>query len=376
MIEIWVFTSPGCAQIAVIDIQTACLIDYTQWYPGSPDLLGNLYNGRVLKKLTAIGGSFIDIHHDLAGFLPDNAGGKLLQEGDYARVKVTRSAQAGKGVRLIHQNVDGYNEYETQKTVCLLKKGISPFEEIANRYAHASIYLKELSLLKIIPSYLHSRICLKNISSIDPILEQIETLSSNIIHLPLGMKASIINTPALVAIDIDSADQSKEKENKATAQVRNNRTILPVLLRQLILRNISGAILIDLAGIPSKKRKLLQNDFIELLKLDPLRPKFAGFSHLGFAEITRPRLRPSLDELAHSPHGLAIKILNALEKKINDNPSRYHWSPGTLCLSLKLYNALIKDTWAITHFEQRNSLKLSLSTDPSFSLEQWSYHHG
>jgi Ribonuclease G/E len=54
--------------------------------------------------------------------------------------------------------------------------------------------------------------------------------------------------------------------------------------------------LIDFAGMKSSMRLKLLPTLNVALKMDPLYPKCAGFSHLGFAEITRPRIRPPLHE--------------------------------------------------------------------------------
>jgi len=75
-----------------------------------------------------------------------------------------------------------------------------------------------------------------------------------------------------------------------------NTALIPEIARQILLRNLSGAILIDFAGMKSSARPKLLPALEQALKADPLNPRCLGFSHLGFAEITRPRVRPPLHE--------------------------------------------------------------------------------
>ena len=84
-----------------------------------------------------------------------------------------------------------------------------------------------------------------------------------------------------------------------------NRALLPALARQIRLRNLSGAILVDLAGLPARRRAALGPALAEALADDPARPRLLGFTALGLAEIVRPRVHPPLHELlpARMPPG-------------------------------------------------------------------------
>jgi Ribonuclease G/E len=70
------------------------------------------------------------------------------------------------------------------------------------------------------------------------------------------MEATITPTPALIAIDMD-APPAQTGRTKQTAQFAANRDALPALMRQIRLRNLSGAILIDPAGLATRKRQAL-----------------------------------------------------------------------------------------------------------------------
>ena len=68
----------------------------------------------------------------------------------------------------------------------------------------------------------------------------------------------------------------------------------------------SGAILIDPAGLATRKRQALLDPVKEALRPDPLNPRCLGVTALGLIEIVRARIYPSLPELLNSPHGPAL----------------------------------------------------------------------
>ncbi len=68
------------------------------------------------------------------------------------------------------------------------------------------------------------------------------------------MRALIEPTAALVAIDVDMAAATAGRDAKQAKQEAANRAALPALARQIRLRNLSGAILVDLAGLSMRRR--------------------------------------------------------------------------------------------------------------------------
>ena len=96
-VSIRVATSPGEAQIAVVDDNH--LLDYELWRPGAPDGVGDVYRGRVTALVPAMAGAFVAMG-GAEGFLPDSDGAKSLTAGTILTVRVTRAAQGNKGPRL------------------------------------------------------------------------------------------------------------------------------------------------------------------------------------------------------------------------------------------------------------------------------------
>ncbi len=129
-------------------------------------------------------------------------------------------------------------------------------------------------------------------------------------------------TPALTALDVDLAGGTADRRRKRTAQLAANTALLPALARQIRLRNLAGAILVDLAGLPAKRRAAMGPAFAAALAADPLRPRFLGFTALGLAEILRPRIHPPLHELLAGPHAAGLAALRHAAAEIAARPER------------------------------------------------------
>lgn len=369
MPKIRIIPAPGLRHIAVTDDHHESLLDYALWYPGQSDEFGDIHYGIVTARLPALGGVFVLLHHNRSGFLSDKAGAKNLNEGDRLAVRIIRSAQGDKNVRLDARNLEKY-AHTPLKHSQLIAKGNSPLEEMAQRWENAPILYDPL-LVHEIPPALQERSQIVNTPVSSLLFDQIEALKEPQVALPLGIQASITPTPALTAIDMDSMGFSNSKQPKLQAQFQANRLALPSLLHQLRLRNLSGAIFLDLIGLPIKKRRLLQQDIENILAKDPLSPKLLGFTHLGLAEIVRPKKRPALHELLNSAHGQAIQLLGHVARDLRTLQNPYQYRKTILNMNINLYQALLQDPWAIKDFERQCSTPLQLTSNPAFTQQQW-----
>ena len=84
--------------------------------------------------------------------------------------------------------------------------------------------------------------------------DQIEALARPVVDLPGGARLHIHPTPALVAIDVDAGGAIGAGRARTAAHLAVNRSVIPALARQIRLRNLSGAILVDFAGLPARRR--------------------------------------------------------------------------------------------------------------------------
>lgn len=308
--------SPGEVRVAAID---GALTDYAIWRPGRPDGVGDLHRARIIAAVPAMAGAFVQLDGE-EGFLPDSAGAAGLTAGTMLAVRVTRAAQGGKGPRLTAR-LDAAEEGladAAEGPPRLLRRAPGAVERLAAQYPTAPVAVDDPAIAALLRPALSTRLALVP-RAFDEVLEtELAALAAPETTLPTGVRLTIEPTRALTAIDVDAGAATFDRRPKATAQAELNRLLLPELARQIRLRNLSGAIVIDLAGLSPRRRAALGPLLAASLASDPLRPRFLGFSALGLAELVRPRVHPPLHELLTSPHaaGLAAlrRVLSASER--------------------------------------------------------------
>jgi ribonuclease G len=270
------------ARIALLDGDV--LREFWLWDLAAPDGVGDVYSGRVEAVAPAMAGRFMDIG-GASGFLPDSAGGKILSVGTYAALRVTRAAQGDKGPRL------AVADEPAGAKLGLLRRGPGPLLELCARFTSAPVVVDDYALIAQLRPALEGRMRY-DASAFDAVLEdEVAGLAESSAPLPMGAMMHITAAPAAVMIDIDA------KAASDVAPLVLNTAIVPEICRQIVLRNLSGGILIDFAGMKPAARAKLGVPLAEALKRDFLKPQFLGFSHLGFAEIVRRRVRPPLHEV-------------------------------------------------------------------------------
>ncbi|MDE7547031.1 ribonuclease E/G [Acetobacter fabarum] len=296
-----VATFPGEMRIAVTKNDT--LLDFALWRPAAPDMVGSIYHARIEALTPAMGGAFVALGGNQSGFLPLQNNAPKLTEGQAITVEVSRAAQGGKGLRLRLLAADVASEQKG-----LVTPGPTPLARLAALWPAAALVVDSPAAAALIPSALRDRREPGFAPYPDPIATACDALEDPLVALPGGMEATITPTPALIAIDMD-APPAQTGRTKQTAQFAANRDALPALMCQIRLRNLSGAILIDPAGLAARKRQALLEPVNAALKPDPLNPRCLGITALGLIEIVRARIYPSLPELLHSPHGRALRVL-------------------------------------------------------------------
>ena len=146
-----------------------------------------------------------------------------------------------------------------------------------------------------------------------------------------------------------------------------NRAILPAVAAEIRLRNLSGAILVDLAGLPARRRAALGPDLAAALAEDPLRPRLLGFTRLGLAEIVRPRIHPPLHECLAGPHAAGLAALRRAASEVAANPGR----ALALRAAPAVVAALQADPLALDDLARRAGRKLVLRADPALAAASW-----
>jgi ribonuclease G len=270
------------ARVALLDGDL--LREFWHWDLERPDGVGDIYTARVDALATGMAGRFVSLGAE-TGFLPDSAGGKNLSIGTYITVRVTRGPQGDKGPRLTV-----LDEPPTDR-VGLIRRGAGPLVELSDRHPQTPVLVDDFGLIAMLRPALEGHMR-HDAKAFDAVLEdELASLAEPSAALPMGAKMHITPAPAAVMIDIDAASAA------GIAPLALNIAIIPEICRQIVLRNLSGGILIDFAGMKAAARAKLTAPLAAALADDFLKPEFLGFSNLGFAELVRRRIRPPFHEV-------------------------------------------------------------------------------
>ncbi len=125
---------------------------------------------------------------------------------------------------------------------------------------------------------------------------QIETAFQREVKLPSGGSIVIDPTEALVSIDINSSRATKGSDIEETA-LNTNLEAADEIARQLRLRDSGGLVVIDFIDMtPPKHQRMVEDRLRDALAMDRARIQIGRISKFGLLELSRQRLRPSLEE--------------------------------------------------------------------------------
>jgi ribonuclease E len=128
---------------------------------------------------------------------------------------------------------------------------------------------------------------------------QIESAYAHKVQLASGGSLVIDYTEALVSIDINSARATRGSDIETTA-FNTNLEAADEIARQLRIRDAGGLIVIDFIDMESSKNQRDVEDRLrEAVRQDRARIQIGRLSRFGLLEMSRQRLRPSLDDSSH-----------------------------------------------------------------------------
>ncbi len=134
--------------------------------------------------------------------------------------------------------------------------------------------------------------------------DEISKIQSRTVRLKCGGSIVIEQTEALVAIDVNSGHYREQKSAEQTA-FKINIEAAAEIARQLRLRDLGGLIVCDFIDMHSEKHRVeVEKAFRDAVKTDRARTKILRISRFGIIEMTRQRMRPSLQSSTHliCPH--------------------------------------------------------------------------
>ena len=130
---------------------------------------------------------------------------------------------------------------------------------------------------------------------------QLDAMHSPVVQLKSGGYIVIDPTEALVAIDVNSGRSTRERNIEETA-LKTNVEAAQEIARQLRLRDLAGLIVIDFIDMDEhRNERAVERKFKDAVKADRARTQIGRISGFGLLELSRQRLRPSLQEALSSP---------------------------------------------------------------------------
>ncbi len=282
----------------------------------------DIYQGRILKKIFSLKAFLVDIGKENPVFM---ASSHPLNEGDPVIVQVIKEARIGKEAQVSLLNT------LQESDIGLIKKG--------------EILTKEQLSLPEIPWN-------------DIWDESLENALEPIISFADGAHLIIERTSAFWSLDVDSASSSMSFSDI-------NEQVIPLIVQEIIKRNLNGNILIDLIGHKTIKSVTpLLNKMETLFSLDPVPTRILGLSRLGNIEIQRNRYRSALTDILNSLNSQAYFLF----KSILNNPSPFL----IISVSLRLYKHImgpLAETWKLVQNKKGTRILLKANpTESSFTL--------
>ncbi|MDB5297177.1 MAG: rne, partial [Phycisphaerales bacterium] len=159
----------------------------------------------------------------------------------------------------------------------------------------------------------------------------IELMYSRHVPLPSGGSLVIDSTEAIVAIDVNSGKFRDLSDAEMTA-FKTDMEAADEICRQLKLRDLGGVIICDFIDLRYERhRRELEERIVENFKRDRAKTKVLEMSQFGIIEITRQRMRPSLQSsvyfdcphckgagLVKTPESMSLDVMRRLAIGLND----------------------------------------------------------
>jgi len=194
---------------------------------------------------------------------------------------------------------------------------------------------------------------------------QIETAYQREVHLNNGGSIIIDQTEALVAVDINSAKATGGSDIEETA-VKTNLEAAKEIAKQLRLRDIGGLIVIDFIDMTTLKNKRAVEDLmLKSISIDRAKIQIGRISRFGLLEMSRQRLRPSLQERWTQDIGsLSTAVLRLIEEEAGKKKSGEVRAVVSSDMSVFLLN---ERRSRINEIEERTNVRVVVVSDPARS---------
>lgn len=215
--------------------------------------------------------------------------------------------------------------------------------------------------------------------------KQIETAFLREVRLPSGGAVVIDHTEALTSIDVNSARSTGGGDIEETA-LHTNLEAAQTIATQLRLRDLGGLVVVDFIDMtPQKNQREVERYFYECLRTDKARIQMGRISRFGLLEMSRQRLRASIEEsnqvmcprcdgqgLIRSVESLSLSIMRFIEEEAMKSapaevqPKIYAYVPVDVATYIS--NEKRAD---ITKIDERYAVSVLIIPNPNFETPHY-----
>ena len=191
-----------------------------------------------------------------------------------------------------------------------------------------------------------------------------------VVKLKSGGYLVINPTEALVAIDVNSGQSTKQVNIEKTA-LNTNVEAAEEIARQIKIRDLSGLIVIDFIDmINFYNRRIVERKIKERLKLDRARIQVGRISNFGLLEMTRQRLKESSIrwETNLSIESFARKIIKKIEMLAFSSKTKIIDASVPSKVNLYLKSYFKKE---IAFFEKKYKFKINIISDNQLIIPEY-----
>ncbi len=210
--------------------------------------------------------------------------------------------------------------------------------------------------------------------------KEIERTFQKNVHLKSGGSIVIEQTESLVAIDVNTGKFTGNNRGLEETVYKNNVEAAQEIARQLRLRDVGGIIVIDFIDMEQgQHRRNLFNIFKEAVSKDRAKTHLVQVSELGLIQMTRQRMRPSLESAVYdtcpycegkgnikSTATMSIQVIRELRKSLKDSRDRIVNAYVHPDVSERL---LQQERKALQYLEKSTGSRIAIYSEPTAHRE-------
>ena len=209
---------------------------------------------------------------------------------------------------------------------------------------------------------------------------EIEQMYSRHVPLPSGGSLVIDSTEAVVTIDVNSGKFRDHSDAEMTA-FKTDMEAAAEIPRQLKLRDLGGVVICDFIDLRYERhRRELEETLFDNFKRDRAKTKVLRMSEFGIIELTRQRMRPSLERsiyfdcphckgagLVKTPESMSLDLMRRLAIAVAD--LKVARAELNVCADVA-FHMLNKKRGALADLEHDSGKPIVIKVDPKLGLDE------